>query len=608
MKSLSTINSNHHQQQQQRQKTCPNNAMDDDNEHLIRLLRLERDRLIQRLQYESAIFVSDKIIAINGMNINDGFILIHCIYLSKQYQRAAHLLQHNHLHEMDVQCCCLLVKCLMKIKKYLKALTIIDSCLKTRFDDSKWRVPLLVLRSEAYECLDNHIDARQSLIQALEQNFLCYEAFYRITHHHMATKLEELDILYKLIMKSRSERSKFIRSFMTDFMIFFYYIQLKKYDKPDRLIVRKPFQLFAKNVDFLIAQAERHFYNFDLIQALEITSMLIEQDPHNFECLEIHISCLLSLERSIELFKLSQNLIDLYPEHEISWYSLGCYYHLIKKKEVSRRYLQKAVTLNNVFAPAWLLYGHSFSDDGEHDQVMATYFKASHLMPGCHLPLLYIGVEYARTENHKLGEKFICTALTIAPEDPLVLHELSVTAFHSDELLKADRYLRQALRALKYVENKDEIRIQYEPLFSNMGHIQRKLGRYIDAIEFFKKSLSLSPNNPSTYSSIGLVYCMLDKYSEAVDYLDHAHGLNRLFKRDDVTKDLLDDALKFYPDSIQLPSGQSDLPDLNQKLPPWSDSDNRIELARNLAKQSTLMSNNEKQNNENNDDSILMIR
>lgn len=84
--------------------------------------------------------------------------------------------------------------------------------------------------------------------------------------------------------------------------------------------------------------------------------------------------------------------------------------------------------------------------------------------------------------------------------------------------------------------------------------------------------------------------------------------MNRLFKRDDVTKDLLDDALKFYPDSIQLPSGQSNLPDLNQKLPPWSDCDNRIELARNLAKQSTLMSNNEKQNNENNDDSILMIR
>lgn len=111
MKSLS-INSN---QQQQRPKTCSNNVDGNHNnkEQLIRIIRLERDKLIQRLQYESAIFLSDKIIAINGMNINDGFIMIHCIYLSKQYQRAAHLLQQNRLHEMDVKCCCLLVKCLV---------------------------------------------------------------------------------------------------------------------------------------------------------------------------------------------------------------------------------------------------------------------------------------------------------------------------------------------------------------------------------------------------------------------------------------------------------------------------------------------------------------
>lgn len=122
----------------------------------------------------------------------------------------------------------------------------------------------------------------------------------------------------------------------------------------------------------------------------------------------------------------------LYRFFQISWFALGCYFHLIKKKDLSRRYLQKALTLNNIFAPAWLLYGNSFSDEEEHDQVMAVYFKASHLMPGCHLPLLYIGVEYVRTDNHKLGEKFIEKAREIAPEDPIVFHELSVIAFISD--------------------------------------------------------------------------------------------------------------------------------------------------------------------------------
>lgn len=64
---------------------------------------------------------------------------------------------------------------------------------------------------------------------------------------------------------------------------------------------------------------------------------------------------------------------------------------------------------------------------------MATYFKASHLMPGCHLPSLYIGVEYIRTDNCKLGEKFIQKALNIAPDDPQVLHEKGIVAMNTNE-------------------------------------------------------------------------------------------------------------------------------------------------------------------------------
>lgn len=56
------------------------------------------------------------------------------------------------------------------------------------------------------------------------------------------------------------------------------------------------------------------------------------------------------------------------------------------------RYLSKATQLDRLFGPAWLTYGHSFAVENEHDQAMAAYFKASQLMQGCHLPLLYIGL------------------------------------------------------------------------------------------------------------------------------------------------------------------------------------------------------------------------
>ena len=51
----------------------------------------------------------------------------------------------------------------------------------------------------------------------------------------------------------------------------------------------------------------------------------------------------------------------------------------------------------------------------------------------CHLPLLFVGLEYGLTKNFKLAEKFFDQALAIAPSDPFVLHEMGVVEFHNGE-------------------------------------------------------------------------------------------------------------------------------------------------------------------------------
>ena len=51
----------------------------------------------------------------------------------------------------------------------------------------------------------------------------------------------------------------------------------------------------------------------------------------------------------------------------------------------------------------------------------------SKLMMGCHLPKLYIKLEYSLTNETHLAEKFFSQALEVEPNDPFVLHELSVT-------------------------------------------------------------------------------------------------------------------------------------------------------------------------------------
>lgn len=64
---------------------------------------------------------------------------------------------------------------------------------------------------------------------------------------------------------------------------------------------------------------------------------------------------------------------------------------------------------------------------------MAAYFKATQLMRGCHLPLLYIGVECGLTKNYDLSQKFFYQAMSIAPLDVFVLHELGVIKFEYEQ-------------------------------------------------------------------------------------------------------------------------------------------------------------------------------
>jgi len=59
------------------------------------------------------------------------------------------------------------------------------------------------------------------------------------------------------------------------------------------------------------------------------------------------------------------------------------------------------------------------------------------LLIRCHLPLLYVGLEYGLTNNSKLAERFFNQALTISPEDPFVFHEIGVIAYQSLEFVIA---------------------------------------------------------------------------------------------------------------------------------------------------------------------------
>lgn len=298
------------------------------------------------------------------------------------------------------------------------------------------------------------------------------------------------------------------------------------------------------SVDLMAAKAEVMFYNGEYKKALKVIDVILKRDIYHTKSLTVKIECLVELKETTSLFYLAHRLIDLYPDEAISWYAVGCYYCLIGKSEQARRYLTKATTLDKLFGPAWLAYGHSFAKENEHDQAISAYFKGTQLMRGCHLPLLYIGVECGLTKNLEMAEKFFYQAMNIAPLDVFVLFELGVIKFEHELYESAEEIFKTTLDMVIDIanKNKESISPRWEPLFNNLGHCCRKNKKHSEALEFHRRALALRPLSAPTYTAIGFVQAVMGNLEQAIESFHKSLSL----KRDDVVtttilKQVIDD-------------------------------------------------------------------
>ncbi|XP_058885978.1 cell division cycle protein 16 homolog isoform X2 [Acipenser ruthenus] len=380
---------------------------------------------------------------------------------------------------------------------------------------------ICLLRGKIYDAMDNRPLATSSYKEALKLDVYCFEAFDLLTSHHMLTAQEEKEFLDSLPLSQQCTEEE------EDLLHFLFENKLKKYNKPSETVVTDTVDGLQGNLDVVVSLAERHYYNCDFKMCYKLTSTVMEKDPFHANCLPVHIGTLVELSKANELFYLSHKLVDLYPNSPVSWFAVGCYYLMVgHKNEHARRYLSKATTLERTYGPAWIAYGHSFAVESEHDQAMAAYFTAAQLMKGCHLPMLYIGLEYGLTNNSKLAERFFSQALSIAPEDPFVMHEVGVVAFQNGDWKTAEKWFLDAMEKIKAIGSEVTVD-KWEPLLNNLGHVCRKLKKYDQALEYHRQALVLIPQHASTYSAIGYVYSLMGDFESAIDYFHTALGLRR---------------------------------------------------------------------------------
>ncbi|GMT32948.1 hypothetical protein PFISCL1PPCAC_24245, partial [Pristionchus fissidentatus] len=280
----------------------------------------------------------------------------------------------------------------------------------------------------------------------------------------------------------------------------------------------------------MVLMATKHYDDGDMLTANKMTTKLIDTTGLYQDALLIHLATLYHLEDADRLFLLAHRLVDAQPDSELSWYAVSLYYFVCKNMHAAKSFMNKATTMNECFGEGWLAFGHILAYDCEHEQAMNCYLRAARVLEKRFEPLLYIAMGHCYTNNLKLASDFVEDSCTLGNRSPIVWHEKGC-------LLYSKRMYSESLdcfmKALAIITRSPESSTQehllerplgqyWEPLVNNIGHANRKLHRFDDAIACHLKALLLVPQQVTTLTSLAMCFACQENYTMATQYFHQA--------------------------------------------------------------------------------------
>jgi anaphase-promoting complex subunit 6 len=228
-----------------------------------------------------------------------------------------------------------------------------------------------------------------------------------------------------------------------------------------------------------------------------------------------YIAVLVLLGRHRSLFALAHEWVSAAPKSPLSWFAVGAYYYATGRYHVAQRHFCRATRLDPHCSPAWMAFGCSFAVVDESDQALASFRAAQRLSPGDTLPLLYMGVEYVRTNHLPLAQHFLRCARAQSQDDPLCLHESGVLDLQRGDLESAIQWFSRALQTLNKdsVVDGDASKVSvetailecsdpyWEPTIFNLGHAYRKSRQFDLAMLCFERCIALT-QSASGYAAL----------------------------------------------------------------------------------------------------------
>ena len=202
----------------------------------------------------------------------------------------------------------------------------------------------------------------------------------------------------------------------------------------------------GKSSDVLSHAAIRAYASHDLRSALTYCTVIDSLDPFCRTAGYVHVATLVGLGLKRRLFQLAHRLVDADPKDALAWFAVGSYYFLCCRYDLAQRHFSRSTRLDPSSAECWIGFGCSFAVCDESDQALASFRAAQNKFAGSHIPLLYMGMEYLRTNHLSLAGHFLTSAQKTDASDPLCCNELGVWSYRRGDMTDAAFWFVKALR------------------------------------------------------------------------------------------------------------------------------------------------------------------
>ncbi|KAH8663969.1 hypothetical protein BX600DRAFT_436546 [Xylariales sp. PMI_506] len=541
-----------------------------------KFLREWRQDAYNKAQYDSAIFIGDKLLALTNDD-KDAFWLAQVHFATGNYTRAQSFLSKQDLITRNPSCRYLAGHCFIKQSRYEEALAVLGERNPTHLisnsankrkaqhtsgrslaphhgkgrddgsDDEatnrRFEAAMCFLRGICYAKQNAFDRAKECYKDAVRIDVQCFEAFQQLMKNSLMSPDEEWQFLESLDFDSVTVGDDPSSSQeAAEFTKMLYTTRLSKYRSPASFMAAcetlSTHYNLSSNPDLLLARADLLYTQCRYKDALAITESILQEDKYNFSVYPLHLACLYELKMKNVLFLVSHDLADSHPEEPVTWLAVGIYYFAIDKIAEARRFFSKASMMDAHFGPAWIGFAHTFAAEGEHDQAISAYSTAARLFMGTHLPQVFLGMQNHALNNMTLADEFLKTAYGLCKNDPLLLNEMGVVYYHQDRPLDA---IKLFIRALEVADEIDSEPTAWLAARTNLAHAYRRARKYHEAMEQFDEVLRLGGKDSAVFSAKGLLFMELGEPEEAIVVLHQALAIN---PQDPIATELLNKALE----------------------------------------------------------------